>query len=75
MITGELASMSRDKAEEIVRQEGGKVASSVSKNTNYLVVGSRPGRTKMSAAEKYGTKTLGEAAFLKLVGQEQPKSN
>ena len=69
VVTGELASMSRDEAEELVRSLGGKAASSVSKATDLLVVGEKPGGTKMRAAEKHGTKIIGEAEFLKLVGK------
>lgn len=68
-VTGELESMSRDEAEELVRREGGKAASGVSKKTDFLVVGASPGGTKMRAAEKHGTPVLDEAAFLKLVGK------
>jgi DNA ligase (NAD+) len=69
VITGELASMSREEAEGLVRSLGGKAAGSVSKNTDFLVVGEKPGGTKMRAAEKHGTRLLGEAEFLKLVGK------
>ena len=70
VITGELASMSREEAEYHVRRLGGKPASSVSGNTDYLVVGANPGASKTKAAQKYGTPTLGEAEFLKLVGKK-----
>jgi len=69
VITGELESMSRDEAEELVRREGGKAASGVSANTDYLVAGAKPGGTKMRAAEKHKTPILDEKAFLKLVGK------
>jgi len=69
VITGELAAIGRDEAEELVRSLGGKAASSVSKATDFVVVGEKPGGTKMRAAEKHGTKVIGEAEFLKLVGK------
>jgi len=69
VITGELAAIGRDEAEELVRTLGGKAASSVSKATDFLVAGEKPGGTKMRAAEKHGTKIIGEAEFLKLVGK------
>jgi DNA ligase (NAD+) len=69
VVTGELASMSRDEAEELVRGLGGKAASSVSGSTDYLVVGASPGGTKMRAAHKHGTPILDEAAFLRLIGR------
>jgi DNA ligase (NAD+) len=70
VITGELESLSRDEAEDLVRQAGGKPVGSVSKSTDYLVVGASPGASKTKAAQKYGTPTLQEAEFLKLVGKK-----
>ncbi len=67
VVTGELASMSREEAQERVRAEGGKPTGSVSKATDYLVVGSSPGATKMRAAEKHGTTILDEQAFVRLL--------
>jgi len=69
VVTGELASMTRDEAQEAVRREGGKAAGSVSKSTDYLVAGASPGSTKMRAAEKHGTPILDEEAFLRLLGK------
>jgi DNA ligase (NAD+) len=69
VVTGELESMTRDEAREAVRREGGKATGSVSKGTDYLVVGASPGANKTAAAEKYGTKTLDERGFLRLLGQ------
>jgi DNA ligase (NAD+) len=69
VITGEMESMSRDEAEELVRREEGKAANSVSKTTDYLVVGERPGGTKMRAAEKYGTRIIDLAEFLRILGR------
>jgi DNA ligase (NAD+) len=70
VITGELESMSRDEAEELVRREGGKAASSVSAKTDFLVVGASPGGTKMRAAKKHGTRILDEKGFLALLGMK-----
>ena len=69
VITGELEGMTRTEAEELVRREGGKCGNSVSKKTDYLVVGASPGATKMKAAQEHGTKTLDKAAFLELLGR------
>ncbi len=66
VITGTLPAMSRDKAKELIKQNGGKVSSAVSKNTDYLLAGSEPG-SKYDQAEKLGTKIIGEDAFLKLI--------
>ena len=69
VITGELESMKRTEAEERVRREGGKATGSVSSKTDYLVRGAKPSTTKARAAEKHGTATLDEKAFLNLIGQ------
>jgi len=69
VVTGELESMTRNEAQELIRREGGKAASSVSSRTDYLVVGASPGASKTRAAEKHGTKTLDEAGFLQMVGE------
>jgi len=68
VITGQLDAMARDEAKQRVRQEGGKVVAGVSSNTDYLVVGVKPGASKTRAAEKHGTRTLDERAFLKMLG-------
>jgi DNA ligase (NAD+) len=66
VITGTLGALSRDEATNRIEALGGKVTSSLSKKTDYLVVGESPG-TKVDKAEKLGVKTLNEAAFLELL--------
>ncbi len=66
VITGTLASHSRDQAKAEIEQRGGKVTSSVSKSTDYLVCGESPG-SKLDNAKKLGVKILDEAAFKKLL--------
>jgi DNA ligase (NAD+) len=72
VITGELAAMGRDEAHEAVRRAGGKAADCVSAKTDYLVVGQKPGSSKLRAAEKHGTRQIGEDAFLRLIGRKAP---
>ncbi len=67
VLTGALETLTRDEAGEKIQAVGGKVTSSVSKNTSYVVVGADPG-SKYGKAQKLGVPTLDEAAFLKLVG-------
>jgi DNA ligase (NAD+) len=67
VITGTLETMSRDQAKVVIKKLGGKVASSVSKNTDYVVAGDSPG-SKYDEAQKLGIKILDENAFKKLVG-------
>lgn len=68
IVTGSLDSMSRDEAKEAVREAGGDWVSSVSKNTDYLVVGDSPG-SKFDKAQKLGVKIIEEKEFLKLLGK------
>lgn len=63
VITGSLEEMSRAQAKEVVENQGGRVSSSVSKNTDYVVVGANPG-SKQEKAEALGITQLDEAQFL-----------
>jgi DNA ligase (NAD+) len=69
VFTGELERMTREQATEAVVQQGGRVSSSVSHNTDFLVVGANPGGTKTGEAREHGTKTLGEEEFLRLIAR------
>lgn len=64
VVTGTLASLSRDEAEARVRRSGGKVSSSVSAKTSFVVAGESAG-SKLLAAEKLGVPVLSEEEFLK----------
>ena len=66
VITGTLESMSRQEARAKIRALGGKVSSSVSKDTNHVVTGSEPG-SKYDQAQKLGVKILDEKEFMKLL--------
>jgi DNA ligase (NAD+) len=67
VFTGSLVNRSREEAGEIVVQHGGKVSASVSKKTDYVVVGADPG-SKHDKAKDLGVAVLTEAEFEKLVG-------
>jgi len=67
VFTGGLANRSREEAGEIVQQHGGKVSGSVSKKTDYVVVGTDPG-SKYDKAKELGVTILDETEFEKLVG-------
>jgi len=67
VLTGELASFTREQAKEKIRAHGGAVSSSVSKMTDYVVVGADPG-SKYDKAKKLGIAILSEEEFVKLVG-------
>lgn len=66
VITGTLESMSREEAGQKIRALGGKVASSVSQETDYVVAGSEPG-SKYDQAQKLGVNILDEKEFLNMV--------
>jgi DNA ligase (NAD+) len=68
VVTGTLAGMSRDEAGEAVRQAGGKVTSSVSKKTHFVVAGENAG-SKYDKAVELGVPILDEAAFRVLLEQ------
>lgn len=66
VLTGVLPAMSRDEAKATITRLGGRVTSSVSKKTNYVVVGTDPG-SKYDDARRLGIPILDEAAFKKLI--------
>jgi DNA ligase (NAD+) len=68
VLTGGLATLSRDQAKDLVLRLGGRITGSVSKKTNYVIVGEDAG-SKADDAKRLGVATLDEAAFLKLVGR------
>jgi len=67
VFTGGLANRSREEAGELVIQNGGKVSGSVSKKTDYVVVGTDPG-SKYDKAKELGVTILTEPEFEKLLG-------
>ncbi|MEQ1645075.1 MAG: helix-hairpin-helix domain-containing protein, partial [Pyrinomonadaceae bacterium] len=68
VFTGTLEGYSRDEAGELVRAKGGTVSSSISANTDYLVVGGEPG-SKAKKAEALGVTVLTESQFERLIGR------
>lgn len=66
VITGDL-SHERGHFEVLIRQNGGKLTGSVSKKTNYLIVGSNPGHNKIRDANKHGVPQIDEAQFWALL--------
>ena len=67
VITGTLPNLSREVATERLEAAGAKVTNSVSKKTDYLVLGAEPG-SKLAKAEKLGTEILDEDGLLALLG-------
>ncbi len=66
VLTGALKSITREEAKEKIKLLGGDVSSSVSKNTDLVVVGEEPG-SKYERAKKLGIKTIDEKEFLKMI--------
>ena len=69
VVTGTLSNFSRSQAEAAIKERGGKVGSSVTRKTDYLVAGADAG-SKLDAARKLGTKILDEAQFKVLLKKE-----
>jgi len=67
VLTGTLQQFTRDEAKDAIRKAGGKVASSVSKKTNYVLVGKDPG-SKADTAHELGVRVLDEEQFVRLLG-------
>jgi DNA ligase (NAD+) len=68
VLTGTLPELTREEAAAMVKSAGGKVTSSVSKKTDYVVAGDNPG-SKLAKAEKFGIEVLDEAGLRELVAQ------
>ena len=68
VITGTLPNLSREQATERIEAAGGKVTGSVSKKTDYLVLGAEPG-SKLAKAEQLGTEKVDEEGLLSLLGE------
>ena len=68
VLTGSLEAYTRDQAKQAIQSLGGKVSSSVSKKTDYVVVGSEAG-SKAEDAKRLGVKTLNETQFSKIIAR------
>lgn len=64
VVTGAIEGMSRTDVAEAIARAGGKATSSVSKNTDVLVIGAKPGASKLTKAQKLGTETWTADQFL-----------
>lgn len=69
VVTGTLPTLSRNEAENLIREMGGTAAGSVSKKTSYVLAGEKAG-SKLQKAQSLGIPVLDEAAFMRLIGKE-----
>ncbi len=69
VLTGSLKSMTRDEASALIREAGGNVTGSVSKNTDFLLAGEEAG-SKLDKANELGVKILTEKEFLQMLGSK-----
>ena len=70
VITGTLPSMSREEATRLIEAHGGRVVGSVSKTTDYVLVGDKPGGTKFTRAQQLGVPMVEEATLRAMIAGE-----
>lgn len=68
VLTGTLSNYTRDEAKKLIEERGGKVTSSVSKKTDYVVAGSDPG-SKLAKAQQLGVRIIDEKEFENMLKQ------
>ena len=66
VVTGTLPTLTRNEAKNLIESAGGKVTDSISRNTNYLVVGEKAG-SKLKKAQSLGITCISEAEMLQLL--------
>ena len=66
MLTGTLPSLSREGAKKMIKERGGKVSSSVSKNTDYVLAGADPG-SKANKAKELEVRIIDENTFTSMI--------
>ncbi len=67
VISGVFVNHSRDEMKEIIERNGGKLSSSISSKTNYVVAGDNMGPAKRDKAEKLGVKIIGEEELMQMI--------
>ncbi len=68
VLTGSLPNLTRKEATDLIEKHGGKTATSVSKNTDYVLAGESAG-SKLTKAQELGIEILNEESFLNLIGE------
>lgn len=70
VLTGSLPTLTRGQATKLIEEQGGEVASSVSKNVDLVIVGADAG-SKLDKAKKLGITTIDETQFLQMLGEQK----
>jgi replication factor C subunit 1 len=73
VFTGELSSISRDDASDLVKRYGGRVTSGPSHKTSYLIVGEGAGESKLAKVHEWGVQTLDEDQFFDMIRNAKGK--
>ena len=68
VVTGTLPSLSRDEAEKLITDNGGKAASSVSKKTSFVLAGEKAG-SKLEKANRLGIPVISQEQFLEMINK------
>ncbi len=71
VVTGTLATMSRDEAADAIRQRGGVFQAAISRETNYLVAGDKVGSSKLSKARSLEVPVIDETQFIELLKESK----
>jgi DNA ligase (NAD+) len=69
VITGKFESMTRDEASELIERAGGKVSSSISAKSDYLIAGESAG-SKLDKAQKLGVTIISDQELTQMIGKE-----
>lgn len=67
VVSGVFEKYSRDELKKLIEINGGKVSSSISKNTSFILAGENMGPSKKQKAEELGVKIIGEEEFIKII--------
>lgn len=71
VVTGNISSFSRFEVEKLIKEHGGNPQKSVTKKTDLLVVGFKPGARKLEDASKHGTKIIYEKDFFEMLKEDE----
>lgn len=66
VLTGTLKTMSCDEAKQLIQRMGAKIGNTISKNTDYLIIGDNPG-SKAKKAEELNVKIINEDEWIKII--------